>query len=129
MLTALLAALVLCGCGTKKDARATPSELARQSLETALTAWQNGKTATDIQGASPPLQVVDSVWARGRPLQGFEIVSEETNADGLRCFSVRLNLGSPRANEVARYVVKGRSPVWIYRQEDHERSRSWGASK
>jgi hypothetical protein len=117
------------GCTPKKDARVTPPETARQSLDAALTAWKSGQPAGEIQTVSPPVQVVDSVWAKGRKLESYEIVSEETQADGLRSFSVRLNLEAPKASEEVRYIVKGRSPVWVYRQEDHKRSQSWQGYK
>jgi prepilin-type N-terminal cleavage/methylation domain-containing protein len=95
----------------------------------AQTAWQNGQPAGEMASVSPPVQVVDSVWAKGRKLQSYEILSEQTEADGLRSFLVRLNLEGPKGSEEVRYIVKGRSPVWIYRQEDHERARSWEGYK
>jgi hypothetical protein len=128
-LAPILMSIALSGCAGKKDARSTPSETARQSLNAALTAWQNGQPAGEISSASPPVQVVDSVWAKGRKLQSYEILSEQTEADGLRSFLVRLNLEGPKGSEEVRYIVKGRSPVWVYRQEDHERARSWEGYK
>jgi hypothetical protein len=129
LLAPILMGIALSGCAGKKDARSTPSETARQSLNAALTAWQNGQPAGEMASVSPPVQVVDSVWAKGRKLQSYEILSEQTEADGLRSFLVRLNLEGPKGSEEVRYIVKGRSPVWIYRQEDHERARSWEGYK
>lgn len=128
-LAAMLTCVVLSGCTEKKDARVTPAETARQSLDAALTAWKNGQPAGEIQTVSPPIQVVDSVWAKGRKLESYDIMKEETQANGLRLFSVRLNLGNPTAGEEVRYIVKGRSPVWVYREEDHKRSQNWQAYK
>ena len=125
----LLALLLACGCTAKKDARVTSSETARQSLNAALTAWKNGQPAEEIKSVSPPVQIVDSVWAKGRKLESYEILNEETQADGVRCFSVRLNLENPKAGEEVRYVVKGQSPVWVYRQDDLKRSQSWQGYK
>ncbi len=124
-IAALLVCVVSLGCGKKKDARATPAETARRSLETALAAWQNGSPAGEIASASPPIQVVDSVWLKGRKLDSYEILNETTEADGVRNFSVRLKLANPSASEETQYIVKGISPVWIYRKEDHKRSQSW----
>jgi hypothetical protein len=128
-LASILLCASLCGCEGKTDARVTPKETARKSLEAALTSWQNGQEAGEIQTVSPPVQVVDSVWAKGRKLASYEILGEESDEYGVRWFSVRLNLADPEASEDVRYVVKGRSPVWVYRQEDHERSRGWKAYK
>ena len=128
-LTAMLTCFVLSGCTEKKDARVTPAETARQSLDAALTAWKNGQPAGEVQTVSPPVQVVDSVWAKGRKLESYEVLKEESQADGLRLFSVRLNLGTPSASEEVRYIVKGRSPVWVSREEDHKRSQNWQAYK
>jgi hypothetical protein len=125
LIAVLIVGIAICGCGKKKDARATPAETARRSLETALNAWQEGKAAGEIAGASPPIQVVDSVWLKGRKLTSFEILNEKTEADGVRSFSVRLNLAAPNATEEIQYIVKGISPVWVYRKEDHTRSQSW----
>jgi hypothetical protein len=125
----LLASLLVCGCTAKKDARGTPEETARQSLDAALTAWRNGQPTGELPNASPPVQVVDSVWAKGRKLESYEILNAGTETDGLRWFSVRLTLGNPNANEEVRYVVKGRSPVWVYRQEDLKRSQNWQGYK
>jgi hypothetical protein len=125
LLVSLLACWTLCGCGRAKDPRITPAETARQSLGAALTAWQDGQAAGKIETTSPPVQVVDSVWSKGRKLDSHEILSEETEEDGLRWFSVRLNLQGPQASEVVRYVVLGRSPVFVYREEDYMLSRRW----
>lgn len=129
VLVSLLACSAPFGCGPGKDARVTPTATARQSLEAALNAWQNGQAAGKIEATSPPVQVADSVWLKGRKLQSYEILSEDTEADGLRWFSVRLNLDKPGGSEVVRYVVMGRSPVWVYRQEDYKRSQDWQGYK
>ncbi len=128
-LVALFACSVLSGCRQTKDARATPAKTAREALEVALNAWQNGQSSGKIENASPPVQAVDSIWSKGRKLQSYEILSEDTEADGVRWFSVRLSLQKPESTETVRYVVKGRSPVWIYREEDHQRSQSWQGMK
>lgn len=129
LLFALVAGSVVCGCGAKKDARVTSTETARQALQAALDAWQNGKSAGKIEATSPPVQVVDSIWFKGGKLQSYEILSEDTDTDGLRWFSVRLNLQQPQANDIVRYVVMGRDPVWVYRQDDYQRSKSWQGMK
>jgi hypothetical protein len=43
--------------------------------------------------------------------------------------SVRVNLQTPGSSEMVRYVVKGRSPVWVYRQDDYQRSQNWQSTE
>jgi hypothetical protein len=129
LLFSLLACWTLCGCGRPKDPRITPAETARQSLGAALAAWQDGQAAGKIETTSLPIQVVDSVWLKGRKLDSYEILSEEPDEDGLRWYSVRLNLQGPKASEVVRYLVIGRSPVFVYREADYMQSRSWKGMK
>ena len=119
---------LLAGCGRNKSyVPSTPS--ARQALEAALTAWQNGRAAGTIDTVTPPVQVVDSTWMKGRKLARYEIVDEESRDDGNRWFRVRLHLDAPAGTSEARYVVVGRSPLWIYREEDYKRSHSWEGYK
>jgi hypothetical protein len=110
------------GCGRGLSPTASR---AREALSAALTAWQGGDSVGKIESASLPVMAVDSVWHKGRKLAGFEILDEVTEDDGLRRFSVRLQLGEPAATESAQYVVVGLSPIWVYREEDYQRSRSW----
>lgn len=119
----LLAALGA-GCGNSNsgyDRYVPSSDTARTSLEAALTAWQNGQPPGKIETVSPPLQVVDAVWQRGRKLRSFLILSEETG-DGPHWFSVRLTFTAPNSESVVRYVVLGRDPIWVYREEDYKRA-------
>jgi hypothetical protein len=113
------------GCGRNKS-YIPPAATAREALEAALTAWQNGEAMGKIDTISPPVQVVDtSYWFKGRKLAGYEILDEEARDDGNRGFSVRLQLEQPQDAPVVRYVVVGRSPLWVYRQEDFERLGNW----
>jgi len=121
----LVACVANFGCGRKAPNYIPSSKTSRASLEAALTAWVNGQRVGSIPNVSPPIQVVDSVWFKGQHLAGYEIVSEETTKDGLPCFSVRLHKSKPYGDETVRYLVAGRSPVWIYREEDYKRSQSW----
>jgi hypothetical protein len=123
---ALLAGLGLlvlggAGCTSSNTGRYIPSgATARQSLEAALKAWQQGQPPGRIDAVSPPVQAVDCKWQAGQKLDGFEILQEEPG-DGPRWFSVRLKLRQPSGEQVVRYVVVGRDPVWIYREDDYKR--------
>jgi len=111
------------GCGRKlSHADYVPTkEKARAALEAALTAWQNGRPPGKIEGVSPAVQAVDSVWQAGQKLAGFTILDEESG-DGPQRFSVRLNLKDTKGELVVRYVVLGRDPIWVYRAEDYKRA-------
>lgn len=113
------------GCSRKSPDFIPSSDTSRQALETALNAWVSGQRAGPIENASPPIQVVDSAWWKGQRLTSYEILDQETGQDGSPCFSVRLHKSKPRGDETVRYVVTGRSPVWVYREEDYKRSQSW----
>lgn len=125
MILVLAACAVNLGCGRKAPNYIPSSKTSRESLEAALTAWVNGQRVGSIPNVSPPLQVVDSAWFKGQRLASYEILSEETTREGLPCFSVRLRKSEPYGEETVRYLVIGRSPVWVYREEDYKRSQSW----
>jgi hypothetical protein len=96
-------------------------DVARKSLEAALTAWRDGQPIGSIAGSSPPVQVVDSSWRSGEKLESF-LVLDEGDVDGRKEFSVRLTMKEPRGAKEARYVVHGRDPIWVYRGEDFARA-------
>jgi hypothetical protein len=116
----LLIAL-LPGCGLSHKDYIPTKEKARKTLETALTAWQSGQPPGKIGSASPSVQVVDSGWKAGQKLSEFTILEEEPG-DGPRWFSVRLRLENLKGELVVRYVVLGRDPIWVYREEDYKRA-------
>jgi hypothetical protein len=110
--------VVTAGCGGKGYDRYIPADdVARKALEAALTAWQNGRPPGQLDGASPTVTAVDSKWKSGKKLKTFEILKEETT-DGPKCFSVRLTLKDSSTEQVVRYYVVGREPVWVYREDD-----------
>lgn len=123
----LILSLVVCasiGCGRRN--RYVPSASSgREALKAALTAWQNGQPVGTIKTVSPPVQAVDSGWSRGQTLAGYEILEEVTRSDGRRCFKVRLHLQNPAATQEVHYLVVGRSPLWIYREEDYKSAQGW----
>jgi hypothetical protein len=118
---AVIGALVLLsGCGGGSTARYVPAEqTSRQALEAALTAWQNGQKPDEVTAGPPAVRVVDSWWSAGAKLSQFQILGEETG-DGPTFFSVHLVVkGKSKTTErTVRYVVVGRDPLWVYREED-----------
>ena len=117
----------LSGCGTSRhELDILPNEdKARAALETALAAWKNGQRPGKVEGDSHGIEVVDRVWQAGGKLASFEIVQAE-DKPGPRWFSVKLTLkGAPQPQQV-RYAVLGLDPLWVYREEDYNRSCGMG---
>ena len=117
------AALILApalGCFGSGTARYVPSEDAsRKALEAALDSWKAGRAPGPVPGSSPAVSVVDSRRKPKQLLESYEIVKEE-NQEGHTFYSVKLTLKNPRAEEVARFVVVGRDPLWVYREDDYQ---------
>jgi hypothetical protein len=108
------------GCSSGYSKYVPAEDVSRQALETALTAWQNGKPSGEIADTSPSLHAVDSRWRAGVKLRSFEILQEEQGEGGLPVFSVRLTLSKPAGQQVVRYVIVGRDPLWVYREDDYK---------
>jgi hypothetical protein len=112
--------LVCAGCSNRSYNQYIPSDdKARQALESALNAWQDGKKPGPVEGASQPIQAVDSRWQAGQQLRSYEILNEE-KSEGPRVFSVRLTLQRPAAQQTVRYLVVGKDPLWVYREDDYK---------
>jgi hypothetical protein len=109
----------LAGCGTGNARFVTESEVARASLEAALTSWRDGKPFGAIE-STPPVRVADSDWQAGQQIESFQIGDEEDQDDGTRRFPVKLKLKKEGAKDV-RYVVQGRDPVWVFSETDYQR--------
>jgi hypothetical protein len=117
---ALFLLAVTAGCGSGY-ARYTPStDEARSSVQAALTAWKDGKPVGEI-AATPLVRVVDSAWQAGQELESFEIGDQE-EIDGTKQFPVKLTMKKTQKIEDVRYVVHGRDPVWVYREDDYRRT-------
>lgn len=131
-LAGVLIVMIACGvsgCGRKAPDYIPSAANSREALEAALNAWVSGQPIGPVQTFSPPVQVVDSAWWKGQRLASYEILSEETTNEGLPCFSVRLHKSKPYQEETVRYLVAGRSPMWVYREDDYKKSQSWEGYK
>ena len=111
--------LVLAGCGRSVKSYFPPEQASRQALEAALTAWQNGQPPGEVAGGPPAVRVVDSKWVAGQKISRFQILDEES-AQGPTFFSVRLTVKGSAKDQVVRYVVVGRDPLWVYREDDFQ---------
>jgi hypothetical protein len=114
-----IALAILSGCGGTGHARFTPrGDEARVAVETVLSAWRDGQAYNKIEVA-PRIQVIDSAWRDGKAIEKFEILREEDGEDGTKSVSARLSFKKPQAESEVVYVVFGRDPIWVYREEDY----------
>ncbi len=117
-----LALACAAGCGTRGRDYFVPAEAkAREALEAALSAWKDGQPYRTITTATPPVEVVDNKWRDGHKLAGYEVLKEESGDDGKRWFSVKLKMQKPAGEVVVRYVVVGKDPLWVCREEDYKK--------
>lgn len=99
-----------------------PNEVvARQALETSLTAWRDGKKPADTSKNEPPIQSVDSDWTSGKKLESFEILREEPSETDKR-FKVKLKYQAPASESEVTYVVLASKPVGVFREDDFTRA-------
>jgi len=109
------------GCADKGYDRYVPAEAsARTALETALTAWQEDQPFGTIRKGPVAVEVVDAQWRQGQKLESFEILHHEPHQVP-PTFAVRLTLRGPAGSKEVRYVVAGRDPLWVYREEEFKR--------
>jgi hypothetical protein len=129
--TRLLGIGVVCwalsGCGTgRSEMDILPAEAkARAALETALAAWKSGQACGHVEGDAQGIEVVDRVWQAGGKLTSFEILRAD-DKPGPRWFAVKINLKNAREPQEVRYAVLGLDPLWVYREEDYNRSCGMG---
>jgi hypothetical protein len=110
------------GCSNGK-ASAPPGDVARAALDAALKSWRDGGKPGAIAGVDPPVQVLDTPWARGDRLASYEILGEEAGAAAAeKQFNVRLVLAKPDRTEEVTYHVLGSGPVMVFRDEDYRRN-------
>jgi hypothetical protein len=125
--TALPLVSLLAGCGASPAPYATTSDQARTSLETALTAWRDGKPCAPIAG-TPSIEVADSNWQAGQQIESFQIGDEQENANGTKQFAVTMKMKKPPGDKSFQYVIFGRDPVWVCREEDYKLMSNMDAS-
>jgi hypothetical protein len=114
------------GCGGASRPYTPDTDSARQALDAVLGAWQRGQSPTQLSTALPTVYPVDSQWQSGQVLERYEILAEENGGDVVhRRFAVKLALKGPKgakpAEKQTSYVVLGRGPLWVYRDEDYTR--------
>jgi hypothetical protein len=99
-------------------------ELARSALSASLRAWRDGHPAGPASVAGVAVEVSDSGRDPARPLREFHILGP-IGTDQRRCFAVRLSFDDPADERTERYLVMGRNPIWVFRQDDYDRISHW----
>jgi hypothetical protein len=123
----LVAAACGAGCRNKSEGfeRYVPaSGVARAAVESMLKAWTEGRPIGEAAATHPEVFVVDKHRKDGQKLARHELIGE-VSTDRARGFAVRLTLENPDEQEVARYMVVGIDPIWVFRQEDFELISHW----
>ena len=114
LMLALCGALVS-GCGYSAQQLSLDEDKARESLNTALKAWQEGKKPADLK---PGIIVGDEDWNAGLALTSFKVLPDETNDGTNLHIPVELALKAPAGVEQKSNVlyIVGTSPmVTIFR--------------
>jgi hypothetical protein len=124
LLTLSIACFVCCSC-SRRNVQLSAEE-ARQTLEAALTAWQNGAAAgKKVETASAPIGVMDGDWLSGKKLESYEILGGETDEAGRHRLSARLHFRSPSETKEVKYVITGGAERGVFQEDDYKRTRRW----
>lgn len=113
------------GSGAGGPERYIPTpEQARSALVAVLRSWREGRPAGTIRIDGATVEVSDSYRSPDRPLKSFEVLGPVGSANA-RGFAVKLGLANPIEEQVVRYLVVGKNPLWVFRLEDYERISHW----
>jgi hypothetical protein len=119
-LWSLVPLLLAVGCGGNSESSYVPdSSKARQALETALNAWQQGEPVKTIKTDDYSIDVFDARWQKKAKLESFEILSEGPS-DPHPTFSVALTVNGKKGE--SEYRVVGIDPILIFRAEDYKKA-------
>jgi hypothetical protein len=120
---ALLLLTVAAGCraGATEESFNPTGDTAKDALTAALNAWKGGQAKPGlIESVKPPVQVADATWETGARLTSFEIV-KSLEGEERRRFSVKLVLEGETAPQEVVYVVVGKDPMWVMRENEFMR--------
>jgi hypothetical protein len=115
------------GCGTSTRAYTPTAGSAREALDAALLAWQKGEKPDQLAAAAKPVHAVDFQWRAGQVLEGYEVLDEKPgDGDTTKRFAVVLKLKKPAGEKRVEYIVLGREPVWVFRDDDYAKAGDMG---
>jgi hypothetical protein len=99
------AALAAAGCSSGPVHDPVDAAKARESLRTALESWKKGEAIEALQGASPPIYVIDAEWQSGMKLVSYQVLGDGEEKDAHLFCPVQLTLREPGGREVKRSVT------------------------
>jgi hypothetical protein len=99
------AAVLLAGCSAGPANAPVDPEKARRTLRTALDSWKYGDAATALQGASPPIYVIDPEWQSGVRLTEYQILGDGEPKDAHLFCKVRLTVRGADGKEARQEVT------------------------
>ena len=108
---AVLATLLLPGCGDPGRAHAVSEPRARDALRAALDGWKKGETPKSLASSGAPMIVQDFEWESGAKLVDYELVDDGKAYDANLRIQVKLTLygGQGQAKTAAKNMEK---TVW-----------------
>ena len=116
------------GCGGSGEAKYLPSEdIAKEALNAALKAWQDGQAHGTVKTYAVPVDTFDARWQEGKTLEKFEVVRKET-LDNHKAFIVKMKLTDEEEQEVT-YLVIGNDPLMVFRKQDYDKASGVGDGK
>jgi hypothetical protein len=66
--------------------------------------------------------VIDSAWQGGQQIESFLIGDAQDAGDGTMQFAVKLVTKPKGTEQEVKFVVHGRDPVYVFREEDYQRT-------
>jgi hypothetical protein len=115
------------GCGSSTSAYIPDAATARDDLDKALAAWQKGEKPTQLVSREHPIYVVDTPWEAGEELESYQILEEKpSQTETEKHYGVVLKMKKPPMEMRVEYIAVGRSPMWIFRDDDYKKQGSMG---
>ena len=115
----LFGAATLLGCSNRINNAPVNADKARDVLKIALESWKKGDKSDALQGAAPPIYIIDVEWQGGAKLVDYEIVNNGREMDAhLFCpvkLTVRDSTGQESKKEVT-YIISTAPNVTVSRK-------------
>ncbi len=115
----LLVLAAASGCGGASAPLPSSTE-AKTALQTTLDAWKTGTPASALVEGNPSIQAVDHEWVSGKGLDAY-VIGDEQSGDGNKTFTVSITIKGSSAPIDVRYMIFGRNPIRVYREDDFTR--------
>jgi hypothetical protein len=114
----LILATLLSGCSGKNPVYSVRTDVASDTLKSALDAWKAGKTPADLQYASPAITVQDMDWSGESKLIGYEIQPGAESVDANLIAKVKLSIetrNGKKEDKTVTYMVGTDPALTVFR--------------